>query len=257
MKNRKMEVSSKYLDCKEWIESLDKIFNKEGEVIYKGRNTVSKFFVGDHCFNVKSFKAPNFINKFVYGYFRASKAERSYLHAKKLLELGVNTPEPVGFLEVYKNGFLDRSYYISIQHPYDFIIRDVFNYHVSNREEILEQFIRYTYEKLHKNNVFHLDYSAANVLITVKEEGKYDFSIVDLNRMKFMPIDYQTGLYNLRQLDADSDTLIIMGMSYARLWQKDPEEGARKLIALDQKYKHKRVVKYRYKNFFKKLTFWK
>ncbi|MDC1107144.1 lipopolysaccharide kinase InaA family protein [Prolixibacteraceae bacterium] len=257
MKKQKVEISSKYIEYKGWLESLDTIFDAEGEVIYGGRNTVSKFNVAGQSFNVKSFKTPNFVNKFVYGNFRDSKAKRSYDYAHKLRELGVDSPEPVGYVEVYKNGLFFKSYYVSIQHTYDFTIREVLEYHVSNREDILNQFINYTYEKLHKNGVFHLDYSPGNILINVTEEGVYQFSLIDLNRMKFIPIDYTKGLYNLRQFDADKDSLIMMGMAYARKWKKDPEEGARLLVAFDHKYKHKRVVKHRYKNFFKSLRFWK
>ncbi|QZE14819.1 lipopolysaccharide kinase InaA family protein [Halosquirtibacter laminarini] len=257
MIKKKVEVSPYFNEYKEWLEALDANFDKEGELIYSGRNNVKKFNQGKVCLNVKSFKTPNMVNKFVYGHLRDSKAKRSYDYATRLLSYGVATPTPIGYVEIYKNGLFFKSYYISIQHVYDFTIREVLEYHVSNREAIMSQFIDYTFEKIHKNGVFHLDYSPGNILINMKEDGMFDFSLIDLNRMKFMEIDYKKGLYNLRQFDADKETLIQMGMLYARKWRKDPDEGARLLIEFDHAYKHKRVVKHRYKRFFKVLRFWK
>ena len=62
---------------------------------------------------VKSFRTPNIINRWVYGVFRPSKAKRSFEHAQMLLDIGVGTPRPVGYLNIRKGLMFDRSYYVT------------------------------------------------------------------------------------------------------------------------------------------------
>lgn len=72
--------------------------------------------------NVKSFKRPHILNRFIYAWFRKSMAERSYGNALRLLGMGIGTPAPIAYL-VYKNAKgVNRSYYISIQQPCDYVL---------------------------------------------------------------------------------------------------------------------------------------
>ena len=121
---------------------------------------------------------------------------------------------------MHRRGVLRESYYISIHYNYEFTLREVLNYRVADHDAILRQWVQFTYEKLHLNNIFHLDYSPGNTLICKKENG-YDFQIVDLNRMSFGPISFERGLFNFRQLDTDRQTLELLATEYASLWHKD------------------------------------
>ncbi len=59
---------------------------------------------------VKYFKIPYFINKIVYTFFKKSKAQKSYEYALKIKDF---TPKPIGYIEFYKFGLLDESYFVS------------------------------------------------------------------------------------------------------------------------------------------------
>ena len=83
-----LAVHPDYKDLECFIKSLSARFLRgEGVVIHKGRNELRKMECGGRTYVVKSFHQPNLINRFIYGIFRASKAKRSYLYAKRFLEL--------------------------------------------------------------------------------------------------------------------------------------------------------------------------
>ena len=220
LKKIKYQLAPKYQLLDAWIQQLPDYFTNHGETIFKSRNEVKVFQHGDLLLNVKAFKVPNWINRVVYVYFRASKAQRSFKYAQKFLNLGVSTPEAIGFIECLSNGLLGKSFYVSIHCQYDFTLREVMNYQVLERDKIIRQWIRFTYEKLHLNGIFHLDYSPGNTLITKTDEG-YEFNIIDLNRMKFRKISFVLGLKNFRQLDTDLQTIECIAKEYARLNGED------------------------------------
>lgn len=216
LKRVKYQLAPKYQSLDSWIKELPGYFPYHGETIFKSRNEVKIFEYGDLLLNVKAFKVPNWINRVVYVYFRASKAQRSFEYAQKFLSLGVSTPEAIGFIECRANGLLEKSFYVSSHCRYDFTLREVLNYQVEERNEIIRRWVEFTYEKLHLNGIFHLDYSPGNTLIIKKGED-YEFNIIDLNRMKFREISFFAGLKNFRQLDTDLQTIEFIAKEYARL----------------------------------------
>ena len=167
----KYQIAPEYRELESWINQLNSNFAGSGETIFKSRNEVKVFTVGDYLLNVKAFRIPNLINRFVYVYFRGSKAARSFSYARKLIALGIDTPAAVGYVECLKWGLLRKSYYVSIHFKYEFTLREVLNYQVADHDTILRQWVRFTYEQLHKNNIFHLDYSPGNTLICRKDNG--------------------------------------------------------------------------------------
>jgi hypothetical protein len=238
-KKIKYEIAPEFRDLESWISRLPADFSTTGETIFKSRNEVKVFTVGDYLLNVKAFKIPNLINRFVYVYFRGSKAARSYRYARKFLSLGIATPKAIGYVNCTVNGLLRESYYISIHYKNEFTLREVLNYQVADHDAILRQWVRFTYENLHLNNIFHLDYSPGNTLICRKGD-EYEFQIVDLNRMRFEPINFERGLSNFRQLDTDRQTLELLAAEYALLCHKDAGKAIKILIDLDRRNKASR-----------------
>ena len=249
----KYEIAAEFTKLEKWISHLPEVFDGSGEMIFKDRNMVKIFNSENIELNVKAFKVPNLINRFVYVYFRGSKAERSYRYARKFLALGIATPAAVGFVECLKNGFLSESYYISVHYKYEFTLREVLNYQVADHDRILKEWVRFTYEKLHKNNVFHLDYSPGNTLIK-RTDSSYDFQIVDLNRMSFEKINFEKGLFNFRQLYTDRQTLELLATEYAFLCNKDAGKAAKLLIAFDRKNRESRARLGKIKDYFKSFV---
>ncbi|MFT5749548.1 MAG: hypothetical protein ACI93S_000809 [Ancylomarina sp.] len=243
----RIKVNPKYSKLKPFLENLHKNFDKEGKSIYKGRNEIRVFEYEGLKLNVKSFKIPHLINKIAYAYLRGSKARHSFEYAMKIRACGAETPEPIASIEVLKTGLFNCSYYISLHQDYDFTIRDLIGFDFPDKENILKQFAVFTYEKLHKNDIHHLDYSRGNILITRLENQKYDFSIVDINRMCFEKIDYLKGLKNFAQIWANEEELTIVGKEYARINQKNEEEAANLLIQFDKEHKENIERKKRFK----------
>ncbi len=238
-KKIKYEIAPEFRELESWISRLPSDFLTSGETIFKSRNEVKVFTVGNYLLNVKAFKIPNLINRFAYVYFRGSKAARSYRYARKFLSLGIATPKAIGYVDCIENGLLRESYYISIHYKNEFTLREVLNYQVSDHDAILRQWVRFTYENLHLNNIFHLDYSPGNTLICRKGD-EYEFQIVDLNRMRFEPIGFERGLFNFRQLDTDRQTLELLAIEYASLCHKDAGKAIKTLIEFDRKNKASR-----------------
>ena len=170
------------------VESILKNFDSIDDYIAKGtRNSIKKTTLeSGKIATIKSFKIPNIINKFVYRFFRKSKAERSFAYAKKLIELGFNTPYPIAYIENKTSvSFLD-SYYLCELVSADLTYRELVEIPTwENREEILKQFTQFTYN-LHEAGIEFLDHSPGNTLIKKIGENQYEFYLVDLNRMIFV-----------------------------------------------------------------------
>lgn len=247
------EIAPEFAELKSWIFQLPNIFSTRGETIFKIRNEIKVFRVGNLLLNVKEFKVPNFINRVAYVYFRKSKSNRSYIHARKCLALGTSTPAPVGHIECIENGLLTKSYYISLHLENNFTLREaLLSFPVPQKKELLKQWIRFTYEKLHRNEIFHQDYSPGNTLITEKN-GDYQFSIVDLNRLSFGMIRFRKGLSNFNRLEVDQSMFEFVGSEYARLRGEDPVKAARMMVEIDEDSQKKLHQKDRIKIFLARL----
>lgn len=232
------KINNKYSELETFVKSLPSVFDNEGECIYEGRNIIKVFRVKNYIVNVKSFKIPHFVNKFAYAYIRGSKAKHSYEYGLRLNKTENITPDPIAYVETFKNTLLNRSFYVSIHLEYDFTIRDLIGFSWPNKEEILKQFANFTYTKLHLNDVHHLDYSRGNILIT-KINDLYHFSVVDINRMRFENMHYLKGLRNFAQIWASADELTIVAKEYARICNKDETQAVELLIEYDAQHKIK------------------
>ena len=98
---------------------------------------------------------------------------------------------------------------------YDFDFR-VLNHNPKwpNRNEILRQVAEFTFN-LHEKNINFLDHSPGNTLIVDKGEGKYDFYLIDLNRMRFEPMSFEQRMKNFRRLWLSKHMINVMADTYA------------------------------------------
>ena len=224
-------LNPKYSNFKDSLKKIQDIFKDSNESIHKARNELKIVELNGIKCVVKSFKVPHLINRVAYSYFREGKAKKSYLNAMKLIDLNVNTPEPIGVIEFYKFGLLSESYFISIYEPYDFTIREVFHHKVDSPQDVLEEFAKFTYD-IHKKGVWHVDYSLGNILIT-QEATNYKFSLVDINRMEFKTIQDYEGLKNLNKFWPKNDEdLPLLAKEYAKIASLDEDKAIR--VAVDE-----------------------
>ena len=233
----KYQINQNYENIKDFLLNIKDYFKNNSNTIHKARNELKVIEHKDIQTVVKAFKVPNIVNQIVYAYFRDSKAKKSYQNAIKLKELNINTPNPIGYIEFYRNFLFKESFFISEKVDYLFTIREPLrNVDLKDREEIIKKFVAFTYN-LHKNCVYHKDYSAGNILVFKNEKDEYDFSLVDINRMEFKPIDLELGLDNFAKLWLDSDNLQIIAKEYSKLSDVDEFKAINILKSCDKKLK--------------------
>ena len=88
------------------------------------------------------------------------------------------------------------------------------NFNYPDYENILRAFTRFTYS-LHEKNIHFLDHSPGNTLIK-KNGNAYDFYLVDLNRMEFKPLDFETRIKNFSRLTIHKSMIKVMSEEYAK-----------------------------------------
>ena len=225
-------IHQDYRKAGDFILSIPSLFEKgEGTVIYKGRNELRMFEHQGVEYIVKSYRIPNIINRFVYGLFRPSKAQRSYEYALKLLGIGVGTPFPVAYMTESNGLLFGKSYFVSLKSTCSHIYKELFESKFEEEDEVLNQVAVVT-ATLHNNNISHLDYGRANILFEkVGEEIKIE--LVDLNRMRFAPVSMDEGCKNLERLPATPRMHKILSEEYARLRGFNPD----KCLELMKKYR--------------------
>ncbi len=187
------------------------------------RNSIKKIKVNDTTFVIKSFKKPLLINQIAYRYFRKSKAKRSFEYAEVLLKLGINTPEPVAYIENLNFIGLQESFYISEFVDYDLTFRTLIdepNY--PDYDNIINVFTAFTLN-LHEKGVEFLDHSPGNTLIVKTSQG-YKCYLVDLNRMKFGELNYEQRVKNFARLTRKKELIQQISVSYAKLIDKKPAD---------------------------------
>ncbi len=249
------KLNDAFLEKKKQIENFIENFNTLGQIFIKGnRNTIKLFELDDLTLNIKSFKEPNLINKIVYKYFRKSKAQRSFEYANFLLENNIGTPKPIAYFENSSFLGLKDSYYISEHLQCDLTYRELVLTDYPDAENILRQFTQFTF-LMHEKGIEFLDHSPGNTLIVKRPEGKYDFYLVDLNRMKFhTQMDFETRMKNLCKITPKEDMVATMSNEYAKLAGIDENKVFSTMWNLTKDFQYRF---YRKKRIKKRLKFWK
>jgi len=243
----KYTINPQYTNFKETLLNIQNIFRSSNDSIHKARNELKRVELNSIQTIIKSFKVPNILNQIVYAYFRDSKAKKSYEYS---LKIGEFTPEPIGYIEFYSLGLLKDSYFISECFEYDFTIREpLLEEHFENREAVFRAFARFSLE-LHNAGIFHNDYSPGNILIKKSQDG-FIFKIVDINRMKFSPLNEELRAKNFSKLWASKEILSLIADEYTKHFECSKSFKER-VIFYSQKNKKIKNFKKRLKG--KKVT---
>ncbi|MEG0983821.1 lipopolysaccharide kinase InaA family protein, partial [Algoriella sp.] len=112
-----------------------------------------------------------------------------------------------------------------------------------NREEILKQFTKFTFD-LHEAGIEFLDHSPGNTLIKQVGENQYEFYLVDLNRMNFHDsMNFEQRMKNFSRLSPYKEMVEIMAKEYAKLYQKPEQETIDKMWFYTEEFQHKFQLK--------------
>ena len=218
----KIVINPAYAVLKSFITKIPVLFEQEGELVYIARNQLRQYSVEGYDVIVKRYKQPHFINRIAYTYIRPSKAKRAYEYAFKLLELGINSPAPIAYIEQYKSGLLTYGYFISIYEKKYSVIRD-FMSGIQTDDSLLKE-LSYYISELHNKGVLHLDMSPGNILY-YKEGTNYNFTLIDINRMQFLPTVSKIKRFkSFKRLAENESVLTTIAKIYAEASGMDEKE---------------------------------
>lgn len=250
----KKVIHKKFKDNSVFFDDIIINFDSKGENFgNQDRNSLKLFQLDNKTINVKSFRVPNLVNQIAYRFLRKSKAQRSFEYANRLISLNVGTPQAIAYYE-FKTSFLfKKSYYISEQIDCDYTYRELTtDFNIPNYGSVLRAFTKFTFD-LHEKGIHFLDHSPGNTLIKKSGNG-YDFYLVDLNRMEFKTLDFETRIKNFSKLTIHKSMVEVMSDEYAKCSGKDYSTIFnlmwKETEAFQEKYHRKRRLK-------KKLKFWK
>lgn len=250
----KREIASNFKTDMDFFDTIVLNYDVEGQSFgNQDRNSLKLFDLNGKTLNIKSFKIPNIFNQIAYRFFRKSKAQRSFEFANKLTEMGIGTPQPIAYYEFTTPLLFKKSYYVSEHLKYDLTYRELTtNLKYPNHEDILRAFTRFTFQ-LHEKGINFLDHSPGNTLIQL-HNGDYKFFLVDLNRMNFGKLDFETRIKNFSRLTIHKSMVEVMSDEYAKIsgydYNKVFDLMWRETEAFQERFYQKIHLK-------KRLKFWK
>ena len=220
-------INPKYSILNSFITNIPTLFDQEGELVYAGRNQLKCYSVEGYDIIVKRYKVPHLINRIAYTFFRPSKAKRAYEYALKLLDLGVNTPAPIAYIEQKSFGLLNHGYFISIYEKDYTDIRPLMT-GVQTNDALLQELAIYIAE-FHNKGVLHFDMSPGNILYK-KVDNHFQFTLIDINRMQFLPkISNEKRFKSFKQLSDNKAVLTRIAQLYASASKLNETEAIYKI----------------------------
>lgn len=212
----------------------------DANIYFRGRNIVARS--ADGGTSIKAYRMPGFIKGIIYGFFRAPKAKRALINAQKLRELDVATPEPYACVIRRRAGLLRESYFLCEHIDGWSELRGI-----EERADFpeLARALAAFMLTLHRKGIFMKDFSQGNTLFR-KTDEKYEFALVDINRMEFGVSNPRTLLLNFQSTLDTLDGLKVLGKEYIAL---NPIYTLEEIV---ETYQHRRKVQ-RNKRRFKKL----
>ena len=209
----KIVINPAYSVLNSFISNIPAIFDQEGELVYTARNQLKHYSVEGYDIIVKRYKIPHLINRIAYTFIRPSKAKRAYEYALKLLQLGVDSPAPIAYIEQYKCGLLTHGYFISIYEKDYSVIRELMA--GTQKNDLLVKELAHYIADLHSKGVLHLDMSPGNILYK-KDKNHIKFTLIDINRMQFRRIVSKEERYkSFKRLSENESVLTEIAELYA------------------------------------------
>lgn len=235
----------------EWLgnrtDTLPDEFESSGKLLYSGRNRLRLFEFNDSRVVVKKFGI-NRVKRLL-SLFKSSKALKSYRNGCHLRDMGVATPQPIGYIEVStRMGLVKEAYYLSeyMELP---PIADCYNDEIDFDREVISSFARFVAD-LHQKGIIHRDLNSTNVRYDKTPDKEISFYLIDLNRMSFYhdtaPLSPATCFKNITRFSCNSEMFKYFVDRYidARGWDKSYRDEAIAIkIAHDKRVDRKKSLK--------------
>lgn len=247
----KIVVSPRHPELYDFVRMLPERFEQEGEMLYDGRNRVKLFMYAGRQLVVKRYKRPHLIQRIVYKWFRPSKAERAYRFAFSLEKMGIDTPEPLAYVEVGGCLLFGDSYFVSARCADPDLMGALYKPAEFPRPLAVAWADRLA--EFHEKGFLHGDLNLANILYrTDPQTGACRFTVIDINRSHFRPHPSPDEcMDNLVRLTHRVDLLCFLVAAYARRRGWDEEQTVNgvlvRLRAFEQRCERKQKLKQKMK----------
>ena len=191
----KVRIATPYVAADSYIRQIPSFYEQEGELIFRKRNVVKRFHTPYGDWIVKRYKRPLFIQRLAYTFWRKSKALRAFLYAKRLRDLGINTPTEVAYIEIDDGLLFSDSYFVSLPCPWPSLFDEMVGKSDSFDSMLADQLATYLIT-LHQKGVLHGDLNLDNILCNKKSDDCIEFALIDTNRTRFVSHPTQTDCLN-------------------------------------------------------------
>ena len=230
----KIVINSAFNVLNSFITNIPDLFEKEGELVYTARNQLKYFSVNGFEVIVKRYKKPHLINRIAYTFFRPSKAKRAYEYAFKLLEIDVESPTPIAYIEQKNCNLITYSYFVSLYLNDYMDIREFMDGNQTD-ETLLKQLSLYIAD-LHNKGILHLDMSPGNILYK-KDGNNFHFTLIDINRMQFLQsISKNIRFKSFKRLSENENVLTAIAKLYAAASNLNEIESILKINQYSSKF---------------------
>lgn len=206
----------------------------EARKVYVSRNRIYAFTMPSGlCVNIKEFHAPKFPNSYISSLMRKSKAERSYIYARRLLKTGITTPRPLAFIEIRRHGALRLSYYISEQAEG---LREARQWGNPGDNDAFAEALAKEIAKFWRAGILHRDFTPGNILWRHGKTTGYEFSYVDLNRMSFNVTSHHKMMRLLRAIIINPQETERVARHFAREMAFDEDATVAETLAVQRSF---------------------
>lgn len=236
----KYNIIQEYSQYSSWFLDIPRNFDRIGSVLYSKRNVIKKVMAPNkEYWVIKRYKKPNLIQRVSYSFFRRSKAARAFLYGRYLRANNINTPKPIGYIEVYNGSLLTDCYFIS---SYESGINCWFlndDCSDSNKIHAVANFL----VEMHSSGFMHGDTNLSN-FICVNCGDALQIMTVDLNRSHIVVNPTREEcLDNFMRLTHKPQTMEKIVSAYAKIRGWDTISSLNYVSSLIKKFERREKLK--------------
>lgn len=197
-----------------FVNLLPTSFDTDGEVLYKGRNTVKRFVIEGKPLIAKGFKAPNIFQRISYSWFSPNKAEKAFLFATRLKGLGILTPNPIAAITCRSKSVV-QCYYLVTENC-DWPSFWALHQEHSGNDKLVQALAAHLI-KMHEAGFLHGDTNLSNFLYNPNDCNQ--ICVIDINRSTFKQrsATRKECLQNMWRLTHNRQLLLNIITAYANL----------------------------------------